>query len=141
MKIIKEGNGWLFAKKIYLGDEDGGKINLRLTKGDAVRYGDTKTPVVDFPGEYDIAGISIRCIEAGNVLHYVISHDDAHTAILQSAAALEVAKFDGIDLRVCADMSIKNEIEALEMEGDIQILGEEKIVVADAEELSSEDQE
>ncbi len=60
------------------------------------------------------------------MLSYIIRIDDQQVAFLQNSAILEVANFDGVDEWVCANDSIKEELEALELEGDITVLGQEK---------------
>ncbi|USN55684.1 MAG: hypothetical protein H6765_03710 [Candidatus Peribacteria bacterium] len=85
-------------------------------------YGDHAGTTVEFPGEYDVQGISITCFEAANLLHYVVRIDDKDIAILQDKAVFDVENFDGIDQWVVVNEAIKNEIENLELEGEITVL-------------------
>ena len=124
MKIQQHAEGRLFNETIYMGPWNNWKINLRLTKWDRVRYGENELNEIDFPGEYDIDGTTIKCMEADDALHYTIITDAEKVVILQKAAALEVTNFDAVDLWICVDASIKKEIEGLEMTGDITVLGE-----------------
>jgi hypothetical protein len=81
-----------------------------------VRYGKNESNEIDFPGEYDISGTAIKCIEADDALHYVVTTETEKVVIIQNSAALEVASFDAIDTWICLDGSIKKEIERLELE-------------------------
>ena len=125
MKIEQHAEGRLFDGYIYMWPWDNGKINLRLTKWDRVRYGKNETNEIDFPGEYDVDGTTIKCMEADDALHFTVVTDDKKVVILQKAAALEVTNFDAVDLWICTDASIGKEITGLELTGDITILGEE----------------
>ena len=125
MKAQQHAEWRLFDDTIYMWPWDNGKINLRLTKWDHVRYGKNENNEINFPWEYDIVGTTIKCLEADDALHYTIITDDKKVVILQKAAALEVTTFDAVDLWICTDASIKKEIEALEMKGDIMVLWEE----------------
>ena len=122
MEIQQQGTGRLFDKDIYLGEDDAGKVNLRLVKGSQMIYDKTPTEKIDFPGEYDIGGVTIVCIEADGKLSYIIKNDQETVAVLQNAAVLEVTTFDGIDTWICAEKSIQDEIETMELEGEVKIL-------------------
>lgn len=124
MKIEQHAEGRLFNGSIYMWPWDNGKINLRLTKWDRVRYGKNESNEIDFPGEYDVSGTTIKCIEADDALHYTIMTDKEKVVILQKSAALEVTNFEAVDLWICADASIRKEIEGLELTGEIIVLGE-----------------
>ena len=126
MKITEKSAGWLIGKEIYFGDEGNAEISLRTEKWEHTKYGDDLKHIVDFPGEYDIAGYAIRCIEADGKLHFVFSAEDKQYALLQNPAALEVTNFENIDVWICGDAEIKEEIERLEYEGELVVLGEEE---------------
>lgn len=99
-----------------------GEITLSKTKWEIMNYGAGDTTTVSFPWEYDIAGLSVKCIDAGDVLHYVLHmEDNSWIAILQSSAALEKESIDGISTRYVAEESIQKEIENLELEWEIII--------------------
>ena len=121
-------DGWLIANKIFFGTtwEEKNDIVLRFEKWDAMRYGKNDTNIVEFPWEYDIKDISIACFEADKKLSYVIGLADQRIALLQNPAALEVASFDKIDTRLCLDDTVKEEVERLEMEGEIGVLKSEE---------------
>lgn len=97
-------------------------ITLQKTKWEIMQYGDKDTSIISFPGEYDVQWVSIKCIDAGDELHYIIHVDDTWTAILQSTAALEKENIDGIDTRYVAGEDIQKELENLELEGEIKLL-------------------
>ena len=82
--------------------------------------------IIDFPGEYDVDGISIICFEADKKLSYIFTLGEERVALLQNAAPLEIISFDGIQTWLCMNESIKDEIERLEMEGEIQMISEEE---------------
>jgi len=126
MKIQQKATGRLFDGIMYLWEGDEWKINLRTTKWSRVRYGKNTLNEIDFPWEYDIAGTSVKCIEADETLNYVITTDTEKVVLIQNSAALEVANYDWIDTWICLDGSIKKEIESLELEWEIVIVWEEE---------------
>lgn len=126
VKIENYEGGYLIGDVVVIGAHSKDKITLATEKGPAMNYGIHDLKTVDFPGEYDINDVAINCFEAEDMLSYIIRIDDQQVAILQNSAILEVANFDGVDEWVCANSSIKEELENLELEGDITVLGEEK---------------
>ena len=123
VEITKKGNGTCIGERLYFGDDvQDGLITLSLKKSEIMNYGQGNTNVVSFPGEYDIEDISIKCIDAGDMLHYIIYVDETRIALLQSSAALEKENILGIDQWFVADESIKKEIENMEMDGDIMVM-------------------
>ena len=99
-----------------------GDVTLLKTKWEMMNYGLKDTNRISFPGEYDIKWVTYKCIDAGDMLHYIIHDlDGTWTAILQSSAALEKENIDGIDTRYVADESIQKEIENLELNGEFKI--------------------
>jgi len=127
VKIESYGDGWyLIGDVVVIGSTSKDKITLATAKGPSMNYGIHDLKTVNFPWEYDINDVAISCFEADDVLSYIIRIDDQQVALLQNSAILEVANFDGVDEWVCANASIKEELESLELEGDITVLWEEK---------------
>lgn len=124
MTIERTETGLKIWKNIVFGAEATGGILLAPTKGEIMQYGKHASKRVDFPWEYDIDGISIQCIDAGDVLHYIIAMDDERLALLQSTAALEKESIDGIDKRIVFDEETKGEIENLELEWEIVVISD-----------------
>ncbi len=129
VKIDTLDEGYLIGDVVVIGATSKDKITLAATKGPVMNYGIHDLKTVNFPGEYDINDVAITCFEADDVLSYIVRIDDQQVALLQNSAILEVANFDGVDERVCANASIKEELESLELEGEITVLGEEKSTV------------
>lgn len=130
LKIEKKWAGWLIAGKIFFGEEETAKITLRLTKWEEMRYDDKATHIIDFPGEYDVSDVSIICFEADKKLSYILVLGKERIALLQNAAAMEVTSFDHIDTWLCMDESVKEEVERLEMEGEIRMMAEDPLAVS-----------
>lgn len=128
IQVEQKWDGRLIGWKIFFWLEEIAKVSLRLVKWEEMRYGKTQTNIVEFPWEYDIEWVSVICFEADKKLSYVITWDENRIALLQNAAALEVASFERIDTWLCMDQSVKEEVERLEMDGEIQLLDEPKNV-------------
>ncbi len=112
-------------ERLYLGDEIvKDRICLALKKGEAMNYGEGEISAVSFPGEYDIQDVSVKCIDAGDALHYIVHIEDTRIAILQSSAALEKENIENIDQRFVMDGSIEKEIQNLELEGEVIVIEE-----------------
>lgn len=125
VKIEKYEEWYLIGDVAVIGAKSKDKITLETTKGPSMNYGVHDLKTINFPGEYDINDIAISCFEADGTLSYIIRIDDQQVAILQNSAILEVENFDGVDEWICADAAIKEELESLELEWDITVLGEE----------------
>lgn len=71
MQISQSGEGWLIGEGFYFGPEVmDGLVSLSTIKGDIMKYGADAHMHIDFPGEYDVKGVSIVCIETNDRLHY-----------------------------------------------------------------------
>ncbi len=123
VEITKKGNGTCVGDRLYFGDDaQDGLITLALQKSEIMNYGQGNTNIVSFPGEYDIDDISIKCIDAWDVLHYIVYVDETWVALLQSSAALEKENIQWIDQWFVANEDIKKEIEGMDLEGDIIVM-------------------
>lgn len=119
-----ETHAWWYIvqKSFYIGEDDYAGLSLRPHKWDAMRYGKQQTTIVDYPGEYDIEWISIRCVEADGMLSYIVHLDNKQIAVLHNSAPLEKYSFDNIDVWLCLDDSIKDDVWRMEMEGEVRVL-------------------
>lgn len=125
--ITIENKDWgtLIWERLFLWEEaQKDRICLVPTKGEMMNYGESNTNVISFPWEYDINDVTIKCIDAGDLLHYVVHIEWTWIAILQSSAALEKENIEGIDQWIVANEEIKKEIENLELEGEMTVIGE-----------------
>lgn len=83
---------FIIAKTFLFGNEhlNPKYINLATHIGEDMRYQKVGAELVDFPGEYDINGVSIQCFLGNqNKLNYLINHKNDTFAIIQSADVLE----------------------------------------------------
>lgn len=125
LPITKTTDGYLIGKELLILTTDEPQkelINLCLHKGEIMRYGKSWVRVVDFPGEYEMWGISIACFESGGELHYLFRMEDEQIAIIRNTAVLEQESFDGIHQWICKDKACGDAVENLELTGTITIL-------------------
>ncbi len=123
--ISFETKDWwtLLWDKLFLWNEVvKNRICLCTTKWEMMNYWEFNSEVVSFPGEYDIQDISIKCIDAWDLLHYVVQLEDSRIAILQSSAALEKENIEGIDQRIVLSEEVKKDVENMELEWEITII-------------------
>ena len=89
-----------------------------------MQYGESTVLPISFPWEYDRAGVLIKCYGTGDDLHYVLDLLSwSRVALIQSPAVLEQENIEWVETRYVMDDSIKTEIEQLELDGDVVILG------------------
>ncbi len=121
---VEPHNWWfLLGGKLFFGEEwTDEHIFLAKAKGDVMKYWANAFSRVDFPGEYDIDSVWIKCIDAWSALHYIISFEWETIALLQAVSALEKANIDWIDTWLVMNDEVKTEIENLELEGDVVVL-------------------
>ena len=100
-------------------------INLSAVLGTDTRYQKLDYQLVDYPGEYDIQGISIKCfLGKGDKLNYVIDLDKKRIWIFQSPEVLENDEVGVITERLYTDDRVAKKIDQLELEGEQKKLGE-----------------
>jgi hypothetical protein len=123
MTVTKHANGFLLGKKIYFMTEDGAQedakyINLAVKLGDDMHYGNHETRLIDYPGEYDIDGISIHALagKAGE-MNYLIDDGQKAYAFVQTEDALNDEDFNA-DFRLFTDAHIAKTLDKMEMEGE-----------------------
>lgn len=78
--------------------------------------------VIDYPGEYEVKDLFITAFVTGNTMHYIIKSVDGVFAIVANKSMLQNDAIGKVDLWLVADSSIVDEIKALELEGDVQML-------------------
>jgi len=100
-------------------------INLASVIGEDNRYQKLDYKIVDYPGEYDINGIGIKCfLGKGDKLNYVIDLDKKRIWIIQSPDVLENDEVGAIGERFYTDDRVAKKIDQLEFEGEQKKLGE-----------------
>lgn len=113
---------FIIAKTFFFSNEAPNPkyINLATHIGEDMKYQKFDYDLVDFPGEYDIRGISIQCfLWNQNKLNYLINHKEQTFAIIQSADVLE----NNTDLATAkiwfyTTDNVVEKIDQLELEGE-----------------------
>ena len=112
----------MIENKFVFGNEasDPAYINLATHIGADMRYKKPDAELIDFPGEYDIQGITIQCfLGSQDKLNYLINYQGENFAIIQSPDVLE----NNTDLATTqtwfytAD-NVAEKIDQLELEGE-----------------------
>lgn len=130
MTTIKTVNdGFLLDNKLLLGATEGNNkyINLAKTIGEDMRYQKFDYALIDYPGEYDIDGITIQCFLGKNdLLNYLIAYNNKRIAVLQSPDVLEnTTDFAVAQEWIYTDDAVLAKLEQLEVEGEKIKLGGE----------------
>lgn len=119
--------GHLIGHKFIFGASEPDKtlINLASVIGTDTRYTKLDYQLIDYPGEYDIQGISIKCfIGKGDKLNYVIDMDKKKIWIFQSPEVLENDEVGVVSERLYTDDRVAKKIDQLELEGEKKKLEE-----------------
>lgn len=87
-----------------------------------MRYERTTLQLVDFPGEYDIAGNTVICFDAGGYLHYQLHTEKGVLVLIQDVALLEKETLTDVDIWLCTNEKAKDAIERNELEGEIIVM-------------------
>lgn len=128
VKVVAHENGWLIEKEVYFGEDidkaPKGSLILALHRGEQVRYGKRKETVIDFPGEYDVRGISVKARFANDAMSYLVKKWDSVFACIANAAALDLASFEAAEHILCIDQNAVEEAEKIEFDGDIQLFSD-----------------
>lgn len=127
VKVERIDGGVLLEKKVMFGATVPGEkyINLAVGKGEDIEYEELPYKLIDYPGEYDIDGVFIKCfVDKKNMLNYVITIDEKKIGIIQNAKILDNDEICDMDLRLYTDEKIENKIDQLELEGDKERIGE-----------------
>ncbi|MEI6426050.1 MAG: hypothetical protein WCO66_01720 [Candidatus Absconditabacteria bacterium] len=122
MISIPYASGFLIENKFLFGNEaaDAAYINLATHLGEEMRYTKSDIKLIDYPGEYDIQGITLQCFLGNqNKLNYLINYNGEIFSIIQSPDVLE----NNTDLATTqtwfytAD-NVAEKIDQLELEGE-----------------------
>ena len=96
-----------------------GLINLASEMGADMRYNEGEICIVDYPGEYDIRGWTIKAFVGQNAkLNYLIQGNGKKFWIIQSSDVLELEEVDGMDTWLYLGESIEKKLDQLELEGE-----------------------
>ena len=87
--------------------------------GADMRYNEGEICIVDYPGEYDIRGWTIKAFVGQNAkLNYLIEGNGKKFWIIQSSDVLELEEVDGMDTWLYLGESIEKKLDQLELEGE-----------------------
>jgi hypothetical protein len=115
----KTDDGYILFDTIYIGagqKPEGVDLVLRLDQGTDVIY-DKESMIVDYPGEYELAGynIVVFCTKNEKTLNYILRFGDKKVAYIQKTDALDDDLLSDMNTRFVANPSIKDAIERREL--------------------------
>lgn len=118
---IRIDGGFQIEKSLFFGYAyaHNGLINLASEMGADMRYNEGEICIVDYPGEYDIRGWTIKAFVGQNAkLNYLIQGNEKKFWIIQSSDVLELEEVDGMDTWLYLGESIEKKLDQLELEGE-----------------------
>ena len=118
---IRIDGGFQIEKSLFFGYAyaHNGLINLASEMGADMRYNEGEICIVDYPGEYDIRGWTIKAFVGQNAkLNYLIQGNRKKFWIIQSSDVLEPEEVDGMDTWLYLGESIEKKLDQLELEGE-----------------------
>lgn len=118
---IRIDGGFQIEKSLFFGYAyaHNGLINLASEMGADMRYNEGEICIVDYPGEYDIRGRTIKAFVGKNAkLNYLIQGNGKKFWIIQSSDVLELEEVDGMDTWLYLGESIEKKLDQLELEGE-----------------------
>lgn len=118
---IRIDGGFQIEKSLFFGYAyaHNGLINLASEMGADMRYNEGEVCIVDYPGEYDIRGWTIKAFVGQNAkLNYLIQGNGKKFWIIQSSDVLELEEVDGMDTWLYLGESIEKKLDQLELEGE-----------------------
>jgi len=118
---IRIDGGFQIEKSLFFGYSyaHNGLINLASEMGADMRYNEGEICIVDYPGEYDIRGWTIKAFVGQNAkLNYLIQGNGKKFWIIQSSDVLELEEVDGMDTWLYLGESIEKKLDQLELEGE-----------------------
>lgn len=118
---IRIDGGFQIEKSLFFGYAyaHNGLINLASEIGADMRYNEGEICIVDYPGEYDIRGWTIKAFVGQNAkLNYLIQGNGKKFWIIQSSDVLELEEVDGMDTWLSLGESIEKKLDQLELEGE-----------------------
>jgi len=122
VKVKQQDGGRLIDNKVLLGATvpHNKYINLWLEMWEDMQNDVTRPyQLVDYPGEYDINGISVIClVNKNNILNYIVRFNNTKIGIIQSPEILDDDEIGNMDVRLYTDEKIETKINQLELEGE-----------------------
>ena len=118
---IRIDGGFQIEKSLFFGYAyaHNGLINLASEMGADMRYNEGEICIVDYPGEYDIRGWTIKAFVGQNAkLNYLIQGNGKKFWIIQSSDVLELEEVDGMGTWLYLGESIEKKLDQLELEGE-----------------------
>ena len=118
---IRIDGGFQIEKSLFFGYAyaHNGLINLASEMGADMRYNEGEICIVDYPGEYDIRGWTIKAFVGQNAkLNYLIQGNGKKFWIIQSSDVLELEEVDGMDTWLYLGESSEKKLDQLELEGE-----------------------
>lgn len=124
--ITKTDDGYLLFDTIYIWQwpkPQKADLALRLEQGNPVIYS-KESMIVDFPGEYELAGYNIVVFTTPNknTLNYIIRFWNKKVAYIQHVSALDDDMISDMDNWFVWNESLKEAIERRELGGTVVIV-------------------
>ena len=119
MTIENTENGFIIEKKFIYGSTSPDKklINLGETIGIDTRYEKVGYTLIDYPGEYDIKGVVIKCfIGKWDKLNYIINLKGKKIGLFQSPEVLANDEVGDVNTWLYTDDRIAKKLDQLELE-------------------------
>lgn len=118
---IRLDGGYQIEKSLFFGYAyvHNALINLASQVGEDMRYHEGEIIIVDYPGEYDIKGWTIKAFVGQNQkLNYLIQGNNKKFWIIQSPDVLELEEVDRMDTWLYLWDAIEKKLDQLELEGE-----------------------
>ena len=118
---IRLDGGYQIEKSLFFGYAyvHNALINLASEVGEDMRYHEGEILIVDYPGEYDIKGWTIKSFVGQNQkLNYLIQGNNKKFWIIQSPDVLELEEVDRMDTWLYLWEAIEKKLDQLELEGE-----------------------
>lgn len=118
---IRLDGGYQIEKTLFFGYAyvHNALINLASQVGEDMRYHEGEIIIVDYPGEYDIKGWTIKAFIGQNQkLNYLIQGNNKKFWIIQSPDVLELEEVDRMDTWLYLWEAIEKKLDQLELEGE-----------------------
>lgn len=118
---IRLDGGYQIDKSLFFGYAyvHNALINLASEVGEDMRYHEGEILIVDYPGEYDIKGWTIKAFVGQNQkLNYLIQGNNKKFWIIQSPDVLELEEVDRMDTWLYLWEAIEKKLDQLELEGE-----------------------
>ena len=118
---IRLDGGYQIEKSLFFGYAyvHNALINLASQVGEDMRYHEGEILIVDYPGEYDIKGWTIKAFVGQNQkLNYLIQGNNKKFWIIQSPDVLELEEVDRMDTWLYLWEAIEKKLDQLELEGE-----------------------